>query len=106
MDTTHEIESAEQNLKEIHNRSVAVAAKLMRMAGAQAFLVDGISDDSVAFWTFSDTGEHATIDAAVQRIGAHPAVQKLVTDYRNLTKQMLGLERYIARMTARADRER
>lgn len=79
-------------LQRLHADSVRVSATLMAMAGADPVPVG----DGVVFWTFANTGEHATIDDAVARIGAHPAVRKLVDEYESITQQMIATERRIA----------
>lgn len=78
-------------LKALHNESVRIAAHLMTMAGADPTRVN----DDVLFWTFANTGEHATIDAAIARIGAHPAVATLVEEYRRVTAEMMALEQRV-----------
>ena len=83
------------NLFELHNESVKIAKSLMTMAGAEP---EYVTDGSV-FWTFVNTGEHATVEAAIKRIGAHPAVQKLVREYDDITRRMIALEQYITRLT-------
>ena len=84
------------NLFDLHDESVKIANSLMKMAGAEA---ERITDGAV-FWTFTNTGEHATVEDAIERIGAHPAVQKLVHEYDDITKRMVALERYIARLSS------
>lgn len=95
-DIMRAITTSTAHLKKLHNESVRLSASLMSMAGADPEPIG----DSVVFWTFANTGEHATIDAAISRIGAHPAVQKLVSEYHEVTSQMVDTERYISRLTA------
>lgn len=88
------IKTNTENLFELHDESVKIAKSLMTMAGAEAEYVT----EGAAFWTFANTGEHATIEAAIARIGAHPAVQRLVHEYDDITRRMIALERYINRL--------
>ena len=83
------------NLFELHSESVKIAESLMTMAGAEAEYVT----EGAVFWTFANTGEHATVEAAIKRIGAHPAVQKLVREYDDITRRMIALEQYITRLS-------
>lgn len=83
------VHSRSTSLLELHNESVRIAAHLMTMAGADPVRVN----DDVVFWTFANTGDHATIEDAIARIGAHPAVGKLVEEYRSVTAEMMALER-------------
>lgn len=85
------VHTSSTTLLELHNESVRIAAHLMTMAGADPIRVN----DDVLFWTFANTGEHATIDAAISRIGAHPAVAKLVEEYRRVTTEMMALEQRV-----------
>lgn len=88
----HLITKYSAKLKELHNDSVRVATTLMTMAGADPVHVG----DGVVFWTFANTGEHATIEDAVKRIGAHPSVYRLVVEYNAISRQMIAAERFIA----------
>lgn len=90
------IKTNTDNLFDLHSESVKIAKSLMKMAGAEAEYVT----EGAVFWTFANTGEHATVEAAIERIGAHPAVQKLVHEYDDITKRMVALERYIARLSS------
>lgn len=90
------IKTNTDNLFDLYSESVKIANSLMKMAGAEA---DCITEGAV-FWTFANTGEHATVEAAVARIGAHPAVQKLVREYDDITRRMIALEQYIARLSS------
>ena len=89
------IKTNTDNLFDLYSESVKIAKSLMTMAGAEAEYVT----DGAVFWTFANTGEHATIEAAIKRIGAHPAVRKLVHEYDDITRRMIELERYINRLT-------
>lgn len=82
------VHSSPDTLQSLHHESVRIATTLMSMAGADPIPFNG----DVLFWTFANTGEHATIDAAIARIGAHPAVGKLVEKYRRVTDAMIALE--------------
>ena len=90
------IKTNTDNLFELHSESVKIAKSLMKMAGAEPEYVT----DGAVFWTFANTGEHATVEAAVARVGAHPAVQKLVREYDDITRRMIALEQYIARLSS------
>lgn len=90
------IKTNTDNLFDMHSESVKIAKSLMTMAGAEA---EYVTKDTV-FWTFANTGEHATIEAAIKRIGAHPAVRKLVREYDDITRRMIALEQYIARLSS------
>ena len=52
------------------------------------------------FWTFTNTGKHATVDDAIARGGAHPAVKPLIKKYLDAWDRMIELER---RSTRRSD---
>lgn len=83
-------------LKFLYVESTRIASTLMRMSGAVPVRIG----DDVVFWTFSNTAEHATITAAIRRIGAHPAVRKLVGAYADISRQMINVERRIAQVSS------
>lgn len=85
------VHTSSTTLQSLHHESLRIATTLMSMAGADPIPFNG----DVLFWTFANTGEHATIDAAISRIGAHPAVAKLVEEYRRVTTEMMALEQRV-----------
>ena len=76
-------------LKKYHDETVEIASVLMRIAGADFAQV---VQDHAGFWTFPNTGKHATIHDAIERVGAHPAARKLVERYTYLLSEMMRLE--------------
>lgn len=90
------IEQCHTQLRELHNESVRIAATIMSTAGADPVAVV----DGAVFWTFANTGEHATITDAIRRVGAHPSVFKLVEAYHEVSLQMIATERLLAKVSS------
>ncbi len=83
-------------LKFLYVESTRIANILMQMSGAVPVRID----EDVMFWTFANTGEHAAISDAIRRVGAHPAVRKLVDAYTDISRQMTNVERRIAAVSS------
>lgn len=94
--TARLIELHEKKLHNLRQRASLVAAALMRMAGAIPCPEVG----EAVFWVFSDTGEHATVDRAIGRVGAHPAMRRHVAEYGEISREMVLTQRSIERLAS------
>ena len=94
--TQRVIEECRTQLRKLHNESVHIATTIMTTAGADPVAVG----DGALFWTFANTGEHATITDAIRRVGAHPSMCKLVEAYHEVSQQMIATERLLAKVSS------